>query len=92
MPTIEIEIDVDSLLIKELKVKDFKKPDGSVGDVKMIENERPFAGNSILIDQIPLLPLPDKPEDPIPVLREKQITILHANPTYIVIGGRIYCW
>ncbi len=83
MPTIEIEIDVDTLLIKELKVKDFKKPDGSVADVVMIENERPFEGNSKLIDQIPITQLP---------LLEKHVTILHSNPTYIVIGGRIYCW
>ena len=78
MPTIEMEIDVDTLLIKELKVKD-----DAGGSIKMIENELPFEGNSTLIDQIPIGQLP---------LLEKHVTILHSNPTYIVIGGRIYCW
>ena len=87
-PKIEITIDLETLLVEEVKVKDYEKKDGTQEDRVMIENEKAFQGHSTVLDQIPVV----KPDDPPLSLREKHMTILHANPTYIVIGGRIYCW
>ena len=84
-PKIEIQIDLNTLLVEEVKLRDDK---GSPPRT-MIANESPANLDVKLRDKIDYIPDPDEDKPP---LREKQITVLHANPTYIVIGGRIYCW
>ena len=76
MPDIVITIDDKTMLVEKVVH----------GGITRVIKERPADDDTRVNDQI------DLPKKGKPVLREKQLTVLHSNPTYIVIGGVIYCW